>query len=907
MRAQTVDPGRAVVSDLALPGRPMVTWRLEFATGALTADPGLDTLLGLGGTTPQHVTAALRALVEPIRLAARTAPVWQDFEVEQLVADERWMRIRARSFAPEDAPADPAGLVGIVVDDTDQLHTRQAMTDISERYRLLVDLSPDAVVVHENGVLVYSNEAGADLLGLQPGELIGAHITDFIHRDSVPKMLERIAQLSQSGQVSAAAEAILMRPDGGTVLTEATSVRTTWEGRPAFQVIMRDITARRAAEAALKYQALLVAQVSDALIATSADGTVTSWNPAAEAVYGYAAGEAIGRPVASLVGADLDPALVVRAGGITEAIHRRSDGTELNIRVSVAALGGSDGGFVLVCADETARHRAEQYFATVVASLDEGVMVRDERGRIISVNPAAERILNVRASDSIGHAGPLSELCDEDGTPLREDQQPGYITQHTGRPEHARITGVDGRHGRAWLSMNARPLSTGGEPPYPVVISFTDITERREIGERLVYEATHDHLTGLANRAVVVSRLNESLSRSAETASAVLFIDLDNFKFINDSLGHSAGDDVLRIVSRRLGNGVRSGSLVARLGGDEFIVVAEGVRSPSEALQVAERLRESLARPVSLGGRRLRINASVGIVLAGPGDGRGAEDLLRDADVAMYQAKQRGRGRCEFFDSQLRERAMRRMQLEEDLRNDSSHRQLWMAYQPIVDLPTGQPVGVEALLRWTHPVLGAISPGEFIPVAEESDLIEDLGRFALQQAAAEMSVLRAERGMDLHINVNLSARQLDDPALVANVKRVLDESGLPPSALCMEITETTLMRDAAAATRRMNALRDLGVLLAIDDFGTGYSSLAHLRRLPIDALKIDQSFVAGLSESTDAEVIVTSIAALAHALRLKVVAEGVETEDQLRILTELGCDRAQGFYLGRPVPPAELF
>jgi EAL domain-containing protein (putative c-di-GMP-specific phosphodiesterase class I) len=229
-----------------------------------------------------------------------------------------------------------------------------------------------------------------------------------------------------------------------------------------------------------------------------------------------------------------------------------------------------------------------------------------------------------------------------------------------------------------------------------------------------------------------------------------------------------------------------------------------------------------------------------------------------------------------------------------------------MAYQPLVDLRSGQPMGVEALLRWTHPVHGAIAPGEFIPVAEESDLIDILGVYALRRASIEMADLRSRRNMDLHVSVNLSARQLDDPALVGTVERALRETGLPPAALCMEITETALMRDAAAASRRLSALRDLGVLLAIDDFGTGYSSLAHLRRLPIDALKIDQSFVAGISESKDAEVIVTSIVALAHALDLAVIAEGVETADQLEVLRSLDCDRAQGYYIGRPVAATDV-
>jgi diguanylate cyclase (GGDEF)-like protein len=382
----------------------------------------------------------------------------------------------------------------------------------------------------------------------------------------------------------------------------------------------------------------------------------------------------------------------------------------------------------------------------------------------------------------------------------------------------------------------------------------------------------------------------------------VLFIDLDKFKVINDSLGHSAGDEVLRVVGTRLSRGTRRGDVVGRLGGDEFTVIAYGVADRDEATAIADHVRAELNRPITVEGRQLHVDASVGIVLAEPGDPRDGSDLLRDADLAMYQAKTRGRGRIAFFDVELRERIQRRLQLEQDLRMAPLGDELWLAYQPIVDLRTNRRVAVEGLLRWTHPRYGLIFPGEFITLAEESDLINIVGAHMLYTAAREISTQAPE----LELTVNLSARQLDDPWLVSSVRNAVHKTGLPPGSLCLEITESALMQDPALAARTLAALRELGVRLAIDDFGTGHSSLAQLLTLPLDTLKIDRSFTAGLGRSEEAEAIVTSVIAMAHAVDLTVIAEGVEQVEQLEILRALGCDQAQGYYLGRPVPLSQL-
>jgi len=895
--------GQDRIVELALSASSMVMWRFVLSDGSLTWMPGLDGVLGMPGAAEAAIRSRLRELIAPMTTAAHSATVWQDFELEQpsteLGGGTRWIQFRARILGDDRQRA----LVGIVTDVTEVHQSRQALTDLADRYRLLIELSPDAIGVHQDGLVVYANAATVRSLGANStAEIIGRPITDFVHPDSVPEMQRRLVTLDTPGAASEPAEAALVRFDGTTLAVEAVSVLTMWEGRPAYQVILRDVTAQKAAEAALRYQAALASHVSDAIIAVHGDGTVASWNPAAEAVYARPAGGSIGRPVSDLVGAPLAPEEVIRAGGVIRTTHYRSDGSALYVRVSAAEM---TGGYVLVCADETARRRAEQYFTTVVASLEEGVVVVGPTGLIESANPAAQRILGVPEAGLIGSPGAGFPLYDETSVWVPPSNHPTAQTRRTGRSQNGRVVCVRRPDGQlVWISLSCRPLHPDAGAPFAVVASFTDITERRAISERLAYESTHDPLTGLANRALVIQRIAAARGTGA---TAVLFVDLDKFKVINDSLGHGVGDQVLKIVGERLHRTVRHTDLVGRLGGDEFAVVAAAVDGTRGARALAEHLFASLRDPVAVDGRQLHVNASIGIVIAEAGDTRTAEELLRDADLAMYLAKTHGRGRYDFFDVELRERMQRRLQLEEDLRAAIRNDQLWVAYQPVVQLPTGRMVGMEALLRWSHPLHGQISPAEFIPLAEDSGSINEIGAHTLWETTHEVARQRSLAHPDVHLAVNLSAVQLDDPHLTSTVRRALASSGLPPSALCLEITESMLMRDQAAATERLNALRDLGVRLAIDDFGTGYSSLAQLQRLPLDALKIDRSFVSGLGESKDAEAIVTSIIVMAHAVDLTVVAEGIENERQLEVLQRLGCDQAQGFYFGRPMAARGLF
>jgi diguanylate cyclase (GGDEF)-like protein len=417
--------------------------------------------------------------------------------------------------------------------------------------------------------------------------------------------------------------------------------------------------------------------------------------------------------------------------------------------------------------------------------------------------------------------------------------------------------------------------------------------------------ALHDALTGLPNRALFQDRVQQALARGRRhgTRCAVLFLDLDDFKTVNDSLGHAAGDTVLRTVAERLDDAARASDSAARLGGDEFALLLDGIGDEIEAVQVAERLMAAVSRPLVVDGHELSATPSVGIAF-GTDHVTFADELLRDADAAMYLAKDQGKGRYAIFEPGMHAAAMERLQLKGDLQRAVRDGELTLVYQPIVDLRGDTIVGVEALARWVHPVRGPVSPAEFVPLAEETGLIVELGRQLLLEACRHAAVLQAvaPQPVPLTMSVNLSARQLQSPDLLGHVRDALATSGIAPSSLVLELTESAMIEDVELAIARLEALRDLGVSLAIDDFGTGYSSLTYIRRFPVDVLKIDRSFIDGVAGgSAETQALTASILQLAEILSLKPVAEGIEDAAQLDRLRELGCALGQGYHLHRPL------
>ncbi len=421
------------------------------------------------------------------------------------------------------------------------------------------------------------------------------------------------------------------------------------------------------------------------------------------------------------------------------------------------------------------------------------------------------------------------------------------------------------------------------------------------------HRSLHDPLTGLPNRVLFLDRLEQALANAKREAKqvGVLFCDLDQFKLVNDSLGHEAGDELLSMVAPRLGSVLRSGDTVARFGGDEFGLIVAEADSIHDLTRVAERLGAALAAPFVLRDREHFVSASVGIAIGAGGDAPQA--LIRDADLAMYRAKERGRGRYEIFDHLMRNRVVDHLRTENDLRLALTRDELVVHYQPVVSVPSREVVGFEALARWQHPERGLLGPGEFIPLAEESELIVELGERVLQIACNQAAAWHEQRpdSPPIGISVNVSPRQMADRGLPDRISSILRASGLDPLSLSLEITESVLVDEIENAVMAIASLRELGVKLALDDFGTGFSALGYLQRFRFDQLKIDRSFVATLGEDPATAAIVKSVTSIAEALELVVVAEGVETEAQLEMIAALGCHYAQGFLFARPVPADE--
>jgi diguanylate cyclase (GGDEF)-like protein len=479
-----------------------------------------------------------------------------------------------------------------------------------------------------------------------------------------------------------------------------------------------------------------------------------------------------------------------------------------------------------------------------------------------------------------------------------------FSSSGLGYSEEYRLIAADGRH--TWVQDEAAVIADESGRPLFVQGVMIDITERKTLEHRLAHQAFHDSLTDLPNRALFINRMEHALERVGRqgTTVAVLFLDLDNFKVINDSLGHASGDMVLIEVGRRLSKCLRAGDTASRLGGDEFTVLLEDLHDPAVAIAVAERITREISAPMRLAGQEMVLSASVGIVSGLTGRDR-PEAILRDADAAMYRAKALGRGRYEVFNPSMHVLALRRLELEQELRRAIEREEFTLVYQPIVSCRSGAVTGVEALLRWRHPQRGLLGPGEFIPLAEETGLIVPIGAWALREAARQARVFHdhLSNGHAPSIDVNLSARQFGLPRLVDDVLATLAAAHLEPSCLTLEITESVVMEDVAMTIDTLQRLKRHGIRVAIDDFGTGYSSLAYLQRFPVDYLKIDRSFINALGERGEETKIVRAIVSLAKSLELQVVAEGVETVQQSEALLALDCDLCQGYYYARPSPP----
>lgn len=549
--------------------------------------------------------------------------------------------------------------------------------------------------------------------------------------------------------------------------------------------------------------------------------------------------------------------------------------------------------------------RSERRFGSLVESIPDAVMRFDRDHRVTFANAAAIRISDEMAESGVAMEHGWPKLSSTTASTLQESLTRVFSSGRTVTVEYAVGSGA----AEMWNESTFVPECTADGVVETVLLIARDITERRRHEEDLAHRATHDALTGLPNRSMLLSALagaNEVLEGSEDgTRMALLFLDIDRFKTINDSLGHGIGDDLLRNVADRLASVLRPSDTLARLGGDEFTVLLPEI-GVDEAVAVAERLQQALSDPIEIDGVTFRPTASIGVVeWTEPSE---PNDLLRWADVAMYEAKAQGRNRTCCFDDRMRTEVGERNDLDRDLGGALERGEFRLFFQPEVDLTSGRPLGCEALIRWQHPVHGLMTADRFVTLAEENGSIVAIGRWVLMEACR--TVVEWQRtgivGDDFVMRVNLSPRQIDQPGLAGQVAAVLREVGLDPSQLCLEITETALMRDVHAGLNALDELHAVGITLAVDDFGTGYSSLSYLKRFPLDVLKIDRSFVDGIPDEAHDVAITTAILDLANALDLLVTAEGVETDEQRRALIDMGCSRAQGYLFGRPMPAEDL-
>jgi diguanylate cyclase (GGDEF)-like protein/PAS domain S-box-containing protein len=551
--------------------------------------------------------------------------------------------------------------------------------------------------------------------------------------------------------------------------------------------------------------------------------------------------------------------------------------------------------------EELHRRESDERFRKLIQNASDVITVIDGDLRIRYHTPSVERLLGYRPDELLDTN--LLSLLHPDDTPVAAALVAAHgPDQHGHAVVECRLRRKDGRY----VQVETIAAAVDGKPRQ-YVLTTRDITERKMLEEQLRHQAFHDSLTGLANRALFVDRLHHALARRrlADAPLAVLFLDLDDFKTINDSLGHDLGDQLLTAIAGRLRDRLRPSDTPARLGGDEFGILLDELGGPNEAAIVAERILADLQVPYPVDGREVLVRASIGIALVDLDGVQGPEDLLRDAEAAMYTAKGQGKSGYAQFTPSMHAALVRKLELTAELQGAIEREDFLVHYQPIVELAGGAIVGVEALLRWRHPTRGLVSPVEFIPLAEESGLIVPLGRWVLEQACAQGS--RWQRpGKPLEINVNLSLRQLQDPGFTDEVAEILARTGLPANALTLEITESFLAEDGDAVIERLSALKQHGVRLAIDDFGTGYSSLSRLRMFPIDTLKIPKPFIDGILHGPDHSALARTITDLAKTLRLNVVAEGIEQAEQWTELRRFPCQYGQGYLFARPAPAAEV-
>jgi diguanylate cyclase (GGDEF)-like protein/PAS domain S-box-containing protein len=825
-------------------------------------------------------------------------------------------------------------LYSIVHDVTERRRAEQALLQSEEKYRNIFDYASVGIYQStRDGRLITANSALARILGYESvDQLLNKRLSDDIYW-SPSEREELIGRYVPTGR-AANHEVLWRRKDGTPVWVQLSAhTMTSPKGSMYFEGFVYDVTERKRAQESVaaanaQRKAVLDAATRVSIIATDPEGKITVFNSGAERMLLYKADEILGR--LSLLDLHVDAELAQHAAGLSAEFRRpihgfdvlalraalhdveerewtyvRRDGTTLIVAVSVTALRAEDGsitGFLHVGTDITERKRAEEMLrkqtTAITASMD-GIGIVNERLEFTYVNDAFVKLYGYRSAHTILNR-PITDLY-EPHEQVRLITSVIPVVQQRGR-WRGEATGIrsDGTSFPQEVSLTA--IDGGG-----IVCIVRDVTEKTYAEEQIKHLAYHDALTNLPNRLLFKDRVTVALSHANRDNSrlAVLFLDLDRFKVINDSLGHNIGDQLLQAVAARVHACVRDSDTVARLGGDEFTVLLPRLKAADDAAPIAAKILEAVRHPFHIEGREFFTTTSIGISLF-PEDGTDAETLIKNADTAMYQAKELGRDNYQLFNANVNAKALLRIALEHGLRKAVANEEMEVHYQPIHDLRTGRISGMEALLRWRHPEMGAVPPATFIPLAEATGVMIPLGTWALRKACAQAKAWHDAGFQTLSLAVNLSVTQLQQTDLVEEVRAVLEETGLAPRLLELEITESSAMQNPEQSVRTLYDLKKLGIRISLDDFGTGHSSLSYLKRFPIDTLKIDQSFVHDITHDPDTAAIVQAIIAMAHSLRLKVIAEGVEFTEQANFLERHACDQMQGYLVKPPVSASEF-
>ncbi len=849
-----------------------------------------------------------------------------DYEYRILDASGMVHWVRDRGCLIRDASGIILYREGIILDVTARKQTEEALRVSEERFRNLFENANDIIYVHDlQGNYVSMNHAAERIFGYTREEALKLNMSQIAVPEHIPLVKEMLAKKVGGSLKQTAYEVDCFRKDGTRVTLEVNSSVITENGVPvAVQGIARDITERKRAGMAIresekKYRDLF-ANANDLIYTHDLRGNFTSLNRAGERITGYTNDEAVMMNISQVVApSSMARAREMTAKKIAEEVATTyeidiiaKDGRTVSLELSTRLIheNGAPVGVQGIGRDITDRRRqdealkaSEQRYRQLGEGIFHQVWTAEPDGlldyvneRTVSYFKLSEEVLIGQGWQKVVHPDDLEECIERWNSSIRTGEiyetefrlrrWDGCYRWHKacatcGRDENGNIT--------KWFGTN------------------TDIDDQKQSEEKLSFYARHDPLTDLPNRAEFMNHLRLAIDRAdtnQRTRFAVLFLDLDRFKVINDSLGHVVGDSLLRQIAERLKKYVRPGDVVARLGGDEFTILLNRTGSLSDVIQVAERVQQNLSRPFQIDGYEVFTSASIGIIVSDE-IMRQPEDFLRDADAAMYRAKEAGKARYEIFDREMHAHNLNLLQLETDLRHAVDREEFELLYQPIFDLATGTTSEFEALIRWRHPKFGLVGPDDFVGAAEESGLIIPIGNWIINKACRQLAAWQTSNGKNLSISVNLSAKQLLHPLLVEQIKTVLNKTELSPNSLKLEVTETKVMEHSERSMSVLSELAVLGVSLSTDDFGTGYSSLSYLQKFPFNRLKIDRSFIDEMGASQKSAAIVKTILMLGENLGIEVVAEGIETDQQLETLLSLGCRTGQGFLFSRPVEAAE--